>query len=223
MDLDKDIIRIKSKIENLIKLDTDFSVLDNYDMDKALSEKEISDFEEKYNLELPIEYRKFIQHISAGKFGPFYGLLSLYDNDEHTPNLSLDFPYTEDKVLNLYKELEILGYFEEKDMTEEEVLYSDKIDSTIDDLYTSALQGVKFICDEGCGMYSILILRGEAKGQVWFFDFANDVGCFPLKNPTSKKVLNFLEWYEIWLDRSLSSILNDTGDEYFTYSEYIIN
>ena len=67
-------------------------------------------------------------------------------------------------------------------------------------------------------MCSILIVNSDDKdtyGTVWYFDLANDAGIFPLLNPVNKKTMNFLDWLEYYVDRTLE--LDD--DDFFTYAE----
>ena len=67
-------------------------------------------------------------------------------------------------------------------------------------------------------MDSILIVNSEDKetyGTAWYFDFANDAGTLPLINPKNGKPMDFLDWLEYYVDRTLE--LDD--DNFFGYAE----
>jgi len=57
-------------------------------------------------------------------------------------------------------------------------------------------------------------------GQVWFFDFANDAGVYPIINPNTDKPFSFYEWFSIWLDRSIKELESGVADTW-GYAEYI--
>lgn len=70
--------------------------------------------------------------------------------------------------------------------------------------------------------YSVLVMKGKHKGAIWYFDFANDAGLYPLINPKTKKSLTFFDWYLLWLDTSINEIQNNSK-KICGYSDYIIN
>ena len=55
----------------------------------------------------------------------------------------------------------------------------------------------------------------ETYGTVWYYDLCNDAGIYPLINPVTKLTMNFLDWLEYYVDKTLE--LDD--DEYFGYAE----
>lgn len=80
--------------------------------------------------------------------------------------------------------------------------------------------GYIFLCHEGCGMYSILIVNTDDEntyGTVWYYDLANDAGIFPLTNPKNNSTMNFLDWLEYYVDKTLE--LDDS--EYFGYAALV--
>jgi len=59
----------------------------------------------------------------------------------------------------------------------------------------SAVEGHAIrVADQGCGMSSLLVVRGDTKGEIW-----TDTGDKHL----APEAASFLAWYEAWLDRAL--------------------
>jgi hypothetical protein len=48
-----------------------------------------------------------------------------------------------------------------------------------------------------------LMVNGNEYGHIWFDDRCNDQGIYPDPYFEVKERLTFLDWYEIWLDRSV--------------------
>ncbi|MCI8668601.1 MAG: SMI1/KNR4 family protein [Lachnospiraceae bacterium] len=166
----------------------------------AMTEKRVSAFEKKHGVRLPEDYRRFITTIAAGGSQPFYGLESLSDRELELPNLGKPFPYTMEKPL-------IMIYLTEEEMDENE-----------DD--EEGEGGFIPLCEEGCGMYSMLVVNSkdpDTYGTVWFWDFANDFGAAPMKDAQTGQPFHFLDWLEYWADRTAA--LKD--DEYFSFSDAV--
>lgn len=210
--------RIKNKLNNLKAIDIDFEIFGSeghkYKFNSTLTESEILDFEKKYNLVLPDGYKSFLMEVGNGGAGPFYGLLSLYDNEGESVNLDYDFGFDLENPCLLQK----YNFYDEKienaETENEEQELWDLKDSLINEDYQNAKKGITFLCHEGCGMYSVLVLKGKESGTVWWFNFSDDVGVLPIL--FKKKKVNFLDWYEMWLDKSLEFIENDY-EEFLTF------
>ena len=50
---------------------------------------------------------------------------------------------------------------------------------------------------EGCGYLHLLVVPGEARGQVWLDGYVSDAGVMPI-------AASFSDWYEQWLDSILA-------------------
>jgi len=142
----------------------------------VLTVQEVEAFEKKYSITLPEGYREFLLQIGNGGDGPpYYNLHSLggipddYHMSEYGDKLTRKFPFKEGWV------------WEEEEETPE---LNEKLDQTE---YGNLILGT-----DGCGMYWILIVTGEERGQIWN---TADVGIQPCCPGVS-----FLEWYEYWLD-----------------------
>lgn len=198
MDIDGRIKKIMEKMEKLKEKNPEFPCgAFPPEWDKPLKEEQVAKFEQKNGIKLPEDYRRFITTIAGSGSQPFYGLSSIFDRDINDVDVNKKFIYTIDNPLDMYNYLE-KGYYE------------------FDDDYEDA--GFVWLCHEGCGMYSILIVNSDDKdtyGTVWYYDLANDAGILPLVNPANKKTMNFLDWLEYYVDRTLE--LSD--DEFFGYGE----
>ncbi|MDR2939163.1 MAG: SMI1/KNR4 family protein [Clostridiales bacterium] len=215
--------RIRQKLNILKELDTGLDIfgsgLHKYILNPVLTDGQITAFEEKNSIRLPGAYREYLLHIGNGGAGPFYGLYQLGHGDGIEVNLSKPFPFSSGeclKVFDVYEQVEeklaALNIEDEADEMQEKLF--NEITGDIN-------CGFVFLCTEGCGMNSILIVNGEAAGTVWYYDMANDAGVFPLMSPTTKGPMAFYEWFEIWLDSSIGSIKNGTNT-INGYAGYII-
>lgn len=207
---------IEEKLKKLIELDKDFSIFGSesheYIINSKLTEEEIQNFEAKNQLTLPSEYREYLKNIGNGGAGPFYGLLELEDNDNNLTDLSMEFPYTYDKPLKLVEVYETMDEMGDENEEEQEQF--------LNEIYEKSVRGIIFLAHEGCGMYSVLVVKGEEYGNVWYFDFANDAGTYPLTSEKTGKSMKFFEWMELWIDKSLACIEKEE-EELKGYAFYI--
>jgi hypothetical protein len=99
---------IKQKLKELKRKDPGFRVFGasshRYVNKGRLYEHEVRSFENRFNIQLPPEYREFILQIENGGAGPYYGLESLedglfqdldYRSKTDLTNPGLEFPLTE--------------------------------------------------------------------------------------------------------------------------------
>ena len=201
MEIQEQISRIMEKMEKLSGRELEFSCGDfPPKWGKPLKENAVAAYEKANGIQLPEDYRQFITTVAGSGTQPFYGLYSLFEGSKKEEvNVSKKFPYTVRKPCNLEEMQELSA--EEYDAAFEE-----------------ADAGYVFLCHEGCGMYSVLIVNTEDKetyGTVWYYDLANDAGIYPLIHPDSKKTMSFLDWLEYYVDQTLRL----DKDDYFSYGE----
>lgn len=208
------VLQIKAKLTKLIQLDKEKKIFGagthSYLIKPKLTETELQQFEKLHKITIPNEYRLYLSCIGNGGAGPFYGLLPLTENDSYNPDLNADFPFTKENPLNLialYDEVEFL-------LTNQGIL-------NLDESLMRVENGIKILSHEGCGMYSILIMRGEEYGNVWYLDLANDAGAYPYTSPDTGGPMKFFEWLEIWLDRSIAEI-GSKGAGLGSYCDFIV-
>ena len=171
--------------------------------EKPIDRKIIERFETDNSITLPEDYKRFITTVAGSGTQPFYGLYSpigKLPSYEIKPTISDKFLYTIANPLDISKlsEEEYEKIFEAGEVNIE--------------------AGFIPLCQEGCGMLSILIVNTddlETYGTVWFYDLDNDFGIFPIINPLNRKPMSFLDWLEYYIDKTLE--LDD--DEYFSYGE----
>ncbi len=142
----------------------------------CLSESEIVQFESKWDIRLPDEYRDFLQQVGNGGRGPpdydMYrlGVVPHYERDEAErlfETMKLPFP------LNEYWVWEGDPEAREADINR-------------------VFQGQLRLGTDGCGMYWVLILTGDQRGRIWYVSGGGAQPCVPKRG--------FLSWYEYWLD-----------------------
>ncbi len=190
--------RIAEKLNKLRKQDKDFEVFGanshKYKMNPVLTEAEIKAYEERNNLTLPEDYRWFLANIGNGGAGPQYGLYELSD-----PENDDDYPFVYGQMFSVVQNEEDAEEDAEDD--DNEPLYSVREDI----VYEKSQQGTVNICTEGCGMEIMIVLKGKEKGAVWFTDFGNESGLFPIESKINNGTsMTFAEWYEAWLDAALA-------------------
>lgn len=212
---------ISEKMARLIEADKDRNIFGafshKYHMNPPLPEHEIKMFEAEYGIKLPEEYSLYLSGIANGGAGPFYGLMSLNENDGAEVDPSKPFPFTKEMpliLMDLYNKIDKMDKNDEKNEDNEE--YEDALGHA----YEDAEKGVIYLAHEGCGMYSVLVVNGQERGNVWFFDFSNDFGACPLADPKTGGPMGFFDWFELWLDASLTSIKTGT-EKLGSYMDYI--
>lgn len=196
--------RISEKLQNLRSLDTEMSLFGaenhEYVMERVWTPEEITGFEQKWKITLPEEYRAFLLHVGSGGAGPYYGLekpedgvyvVIGYDNELNA--ISDPFPYVE--AWNW----EVDWYDDSKEEEEWEALDHDYLDP-------KRSAGLLRISDFGCGISMNLVLNGPCSGEIWTDDRANRSGIYPDHYFGNTERLGFLDWYELWLDRSIHEL-----------------
>lgn len=147
--------------------------------------EELLNFEKKYNLRLPEEYRRFLLEINNGGAGPYYGLLplekwhSIYysspNNYQHfsNPCLVRPDPKTGFGLKPKYNYLNRWYY------------------------------GTLPLCNMGCHFRASLVVVGEEYGKILYNG--------PMGEPYYMPDPDFLSWYERWLDE----VLTEKADSWF--------
>jgi hypothetical protein len=190
---------LKEKINRLKQKDKNFVVFGaqahRYQLNACLSEKQVANFEQQYKITLPEDYRSFLLHVGNGGLGryggagPCYGILSLEKSLATIKSFGLNFlsepfPLKESDALDcIRKRNRELPFY---------LIYED-----------DPLCGSLPICHQGCGWMYVLVVSGGQKGKIWI---SGDGWC-PLYYEDNQ--IDFLTWYEDWLDSSLADILGE--------------
>lgn len=196
----KRIERIKEKLGKLKQEDAALQVFGAsshlYELNPVKEEKELLAFEKKYNIRLPEGYRDFLLHIGNGGAGPYYGLQKLEDGlyddldrkeEDCLIDPSVEFPHTEPWNMEFPD-----NGTDEEYSTRDEIYFSTK--------WTS---GVLRICNFGCGIFINLVVKGQEYEYIWVDDRCSNNGIYPDHYFGNNEKIDFLSWYELWLDQSL--------------------
>lgn len=202
---------IKAKLEQLRQLDTNLEIFGSekhrYTLNPTVPLDTIIQFETKHKITLPSEYVTFLTTLGNGGVGPFYGL----EPFENAIFGDLDYK-RKDSLLNpskpfLHKDAWNMEFeptvSEEENQEEYDRQYEEFTDLYFDSEQTN---GVIAICNYGCGISLNLVVNGQEYGNIWTDDRGNDGGIYPTIQLGEKAKINFLDWYELWLDRSISEM-----------------
>jgi hypothetical protein len=194
--------RIKKKLADLKDRDTRFQIFGaskhEYKLQPTRTEAELASFESSFGIQLPNDYRDFIKYIGDGGAVPYYGIETLahtlyndLDRKDFDDLLdpSIDFPHTEAWNLEFMSSDGV-------DLDKREEIYFDK----------KWITGVLRVCDFGCGVSINIVVSGQEYGNIWVDDRCNDGGIYPDHYFGNKDKIDFLTWYELWLDRSLTEL-----------------
>jgi hypothetical protein len=192
---------IINKIQRLRIADPNFKIFGafkhQYKCNPVLTLEEVKQFEDKYQINLPEGYRLFLTQIGNGGAGPYYGLESieggmLQDLDSRDKNDLVD-PSKEFPLSEAWN----MDYMNEKEFTEEdEMEYYDKKYSN----------GLIRVSNFGCGISINLVVNGNQYGNIWTDDRVNGIGIYPENYFGNTEKIDFLTWYELWLDKSLMEV-----------------
>jgi hypothetical protein len=194
--------RIKSKLTQLKSADTQLEVFGAkthaYQLNARLSERRLRLFEKKHGIILPPEYRNFLSQIGNGGAGPYYGLLPLEKGNfadisekKATEFIVLSTPFLHTKAWN--------KTWEPSDITDEKTL--EYLENDYFDPKWSP--GMLRIAHAGCGIAINLIVNGPEYGNIWVDSRVNDNGIYPEVPTLGTGRIQFLDWYEQWLDREM--------------------
>jgi len=163
-----------------------------YQLAPCLPEAEVQSFEWTHNVVLPEDYRAFLTRIGNGGAGPYYGVLPLErwaaapleyfeDARELPPDLlARDSPLRDG--LTGIDWLELLGGAPQP---------------RFDPQKWHPYQGAITISRLGATYYALLVVTGVTRGRVCSVDL-------DMQAPKFAPQRGFLDWYEAWLDDTLS-------------------
>ena len=149
---------------------------------------------------LPADYRAFLlddTNEDAGEWGFFIAPEDfLYCELDWTKDFpfSLEHPVDNSPLEEFYKRA-VHAEKVEHDSNKYNALYDESFDYMVENFLKPMERGIVYVADEGCAMYSFLVLRGEAAGQVWWCEVdAFSVTIEPHLHPLTNKPISFAEW-----------------------------
>jgi hypothetical protein len=204
MNTDSKILFVKQSLSKLKTGDKNYSVFGSsshrYLFNAMLEESEIKAFENKYVVRLPEDYRRFLIEIGNGGAGPYYGLQTLEDS------LFIDLDYKrENEYLNPSKPFLLSEKWNMKftgDYDNEQEYHAFEEEYFKD----TWVNGLLRICNFGCGVSLNLVVNGAEYGNIWVDDRGSDGGIFPDPYFGQSERTQFLDWYILWLNKSLSEV-----------------
>ena len=134
-----------------------------------LTVERLHEIERAHGVSLPGDYAAFVTTVGSAGAGPYYGLLPL-DAPTQLASLARDFPHTS-AVPSPQDEASLAAF---------------DSDATVD--------GTIALAHAGCTYFALLVVRGPARGQVWF-DFRSAGGGL---DPTYD---SFGDFYRDWLEK----------------------
>jgi hypothetical protein len=159
-------------------------------LNPCLSEAEVRQFEQKYHIELPGDYRDFLLRVGNGGAGVFpLGI----DSEAYSYDQAMERWLTDDRVLD-----QPFPHSEAWNITEPE----DDDGSWFGEVYCHEryTAGSLFIHHYGCAVYDLLVITGPERGNVWRDARADRKGIFPLPGAMQGR-LWFGAWFMQLLDR----------------------
>jgi hypothetical protein len=141
------------------------------------SEAEIAAFEHRHRITLPPDYRWFLLNIGNGGYGPpYYGIEPLSDRLIEA-NSSLDPSRNHNDRLS-------------EPFPAQEADWADQDLEAADAAWSAYEAGRLLLGTHGCGILWLLVVSGEASGEVWQLD----------EDAAERVAPSFLDWYARWLD-----------------------
>jgi hypothetical protein len=182
------LLRPKTRLENVAET---LSSVKNLDLN-VLNAEELANFEQRFGVTLPEEYREFIKKVSNGGTGPLCGLLTLEESIEVTRRVGVgledDIFSTEFPHVSSYNPAENPYWDDLSDQLDRNEISSEDFFSEY--RYVSA--GTLPIFSGGCGTYARLVITGPSRGQIWGDDEHNENGYVPVER-------DFITWIEKFL------------------------
>ncbi|MDO5098342.1 MAG: SMI1/KNR4 family protein [Corynebacterium sp.] len=99
---------------------------------------------------------------------------------------SQDFPFTADTPVYCDPLTDNPATWEDNTLAEE----------ATKPLYEQLMRGIVFLAEEGYGEWSVLVLRGAARGQVWALcpEWWTGMEAYPRRHPVTGEILGFAQW-----------------------------
>jgi HEAT repeat protein len=150
-------------------------------LNPPLDEADLRRFETAHGIELPADYRAFLQHAGNGGAGPYYGIYPLDMWNDFVGCVLDEVPPGD--VLSRTSPLR--------------PGFNDGLDTASDAGVLSACQGTLSIGTQGCAYATQVIVTSPLRGRVAYMDSDH------FRPPYVVRDHDFLAWYERWLDELL--------------------
>jgi hypothetical protein len=174
----------------------------SFDLNPALSEAVVAEFEQAHGIHLPSDYRAFLTSVGNGGAGPFYGVFPLGKIDDNFAlrdwgegdigALSEAFPFE--------KEWNDLSTKPDDDLVHRDEAEYWKQMEAFERVYWSAalVNGALPICHQGCALRIVLVITGDQAGYLWDDRRGEYGGIKPIRLADCSPA-TFSDWYDEWL------------------------
>lgn len=191
---------IREKLDRLRSIDRGYQVFGakghRYRERPVLAARGIEDLERALGVALPEELRDFIKHVHSGGPGPGWDFGINFATAK--PEFAVrPFPYGTETAQDILARRE----------TDRRALLPLFPDTDPDDDWPPSW-GFLALTDLGCDSYAGIVITGEQRGVIWA---CADSGWVP--QHAGRAQLDFLDWYESWLDAGLASRSEASGFE----------
>lgn len=165
-----------------------------FQLNPPLSLEGIQDFEQRAKIKLPSAYVAFLHFLGNGGAGIGYGIYPLGTHldtyiDQAFKHLA-QAPKLHPELTQAVWDKEVRDYIFVEDLADQDYVTQDEVhDKRLAEYYS----GLITVATEGCGSCFALIVAGDYYGRVIHASY--DYSC-----PTFMDELDFLVWYEAWLD-----------------------
>lgn len=145
----------------------------------------VQEFERIHGITLPDEYRSFLLQVGDGGDGP-----GLYMRPLGAP-VDDSLPWNEGEIVRSPDDPNFL--------LDETFPYTDPV--TIEPQATSlrTTAGALYLFDHGCALWDLLVVTGDAAGQIWLNRMTDGDALAPATDDTGNR-LGFAAYYCRWLD-----------------------
>ncbi|WP_446220058.1 SMI1/KNR4 family protein [Micromonospora sp. IBHARD004] len=177
-----------------------------------LTEHELTEAEQQFGVTVPDGYWQFLLHVDSGGIGPV-NLRRLsrgpggwgWENDQETDHAALATPFPDqDSYEDQWEKLEAV-----KPQVSDETAWA-AWNRRSDDLERAQTAGAVHLSDNGCGFYTLLVVSGTERGNVWFDRRATSDVIVPLRNRGGTHA-TFTDFYLDWLDAAEQALTASWG------------
>lgn len=169
----------------------------------VLSETQVRQAEEQFGVEFPEDYRQYLLRVSAGgrvRRLQFNGSRWDWDDARYGDHEKLHVPFPDHDTALAASEDAWDNQPKRENYTSDAVYQADH-DAWQEAAYAieaARATGAVFLCDDGCGFYTLLVVSGPMRGTMWFDGRATCDRLNPLLND-DRQAATFAEWYLDWL------------------------
>ncbi|MYT24409.1 hypothetical protein GTW69_29685 [Streptomyces sp. SID7760] len=169
----------------------------------VLSEIQVRQAEDQFGVAFPDDYRQYLLNVSAGgrvRRLWFDGARWDWAGAQYGDHAKLHVPFP-DHDIALATSDDVWESAPKRADYVSDTAYQADHDAWVDAAHAAEAAratGAVFLCDDGCGFYTLLVVSGPMRGTMWFDGRATCDRLNPLLND-DRQAATFAEWYLDWL------------------------